>query len=113
MEFDVLERLHRAVHRDLALGRAVGVVEGRGGRAPLRDPAQVLDRQRRVEAALLRVEFELLELHQLEDLRGLGDLPFDHGWDSFVLRGAVLGDAPGAERAAGLTYDIHEVRPLI
>src|SRR5699024_4265875 len=79
MELDVLEGLHRTRHRDLALGGAVGVVE-RGSRCPpLGDTAQVLDRQRVLQTALLRVELELLELHQIEDLGRLGDLPLDHG----------------------------------
>src|SRR5699024_3429966 len=32
-----------------------------------------------LQTALLRVELELLELHQIEDLGRLGDLPLDHG----------------------------------
>ena len=79
VELDVLERLPGAGERELALGRAVGVVE-RGLRgAALGDRAQVADRERRVEAALAPVELRLLELHELQELGGLGQLAFHHG----------------------------------
>ena len=55
VELDVLERLAGAGERQLALGRAVGVVEGGLRRATLGDRAQVVDRERGVEAALLAV----------------------------------------------------------
>ena len=50
VELDVLERLAGAGERELALGRAVGVVEGGLGRAALGDGAQVVDRERAVES---------------------------------------------------------------
>ena len=46
VELHVRERLPGPRQRHLAVGGAVGVVEGRLGRTPLRDPAQVLDGQR-------------------------------------------------------------------
>src|SRR5699024_5413365 len=78
VERDVLEGLAGAVQRQFAFCGAVGVIE-RGGRgAPLRDLAQILDRQRRVQPPRLRVEFRLLELQQFEDLGGFGKLPLYH-----------------------------------
>ena len=87
VELDVLERLARARERQLALGGAVGVVEGGLRRAPLGDRAQVGDRERGVEAALAAVELGLLELHELEQLGGVGELAGDHG-GAFRQRGA-------------------------
>ena len=78
VELDVLERLTRAGERQLALRSTVGVVEGGLGRAPLRDRAQVVDRERGVEAALPAVQLGLLELHQLEQLGGIGELALHH-----------------------------------
>lgn len=86
VELDITEGLNRTLHRDLALGCAVRVVERRGRGPALRDLPQVLDRQRVLQAAFLRVEFELLELHQLEDLGRLRNLPLDHVYRSFVRR---------------------------
>lgn len=77
-ELDVFECLAGPVHRDLGLGSAVGVVERRARRAPLRDRAQVVDGQRAPESALLAVQLRLLETHQLEDLARLGQLTCDH-----------------------------------
>ena len=79
VELDVLERAAGTVERELALGGAVGVVE-RGLRgAALRDRAQIIDRERGVEAALAGVELGLLELHELEELADLGQLALNHG----------------------------------
>jgi hypothetical protein len=66
------------LERDLGLGGAVGVVEGGLRRPALSDVAQVVDRQRGVEPSLLRVEFRLLEPHELEDLVRLGELALGH-----------------------------------
>ena len=49
---------------ELGLGGAVGVVESGLRGAALRDGAQVLDRERRLQAALLRAPGRLLELQQ-------------------------------------------------
>src|SRR5699024_1853566 len=64
---------------ELALGRTVGVVEGRSRRAAFRDRPQIPDRQRRGEPAPARVQIGLLELHQLEQFTGVGKLSLD-GW---------------------------------
>ena len=106
VELDVLERLARAGERELALGGAIGVVERRLGRAALRDRAQIGDRERGVEAALAAVELGLLELHELEQLSGLGELAGDHGgclssaWRAGEARfGVVAGDVVVEEGA--------------
>ena len=52
-ELDVGERLAGPGQRDLAVGGAVGVVEGGLRRTPLGDPAEVVDGQGLVEPALL------------------------------------------------------------
>ena len=86
-ELDVPERLPGAGQRDLLLGGAFGVVEG-GLRGPAPgDGAQVVDRERRLQAALLRVQLGLLEPHQLEDLGWPGELTLDHGYPLSVLGG--------------------------
>jgi hypothetical protein len=64
--------------RQLALRRAVGVIESGLRRSPLGDRAQVVDRERGVEAALLAVQLGLLELHELEKLGGIGELALHH-----------------------------------
>jgi hypothetical protein len=78
MELHVLEGLPGAVHRELALGRTVGVVECRGGGTTLRDRAQVVDGLGLVQARPREVERRLAELHELEDLFGLRELTCDH-----------------------------------
>src|SRR5690606_38916880 len=105
VELDVLEGLDGAAHGDLSLGGAVGVVEGRGGRASLRDPPQVLDRERGGQAAPLGVEVDPLELHELEDLGGPGDLTLDHG-SSFVSGGRA--ERAGSGQGAGIIQDSTE-----
>ena len=70
VELHVGERLPRPGQGDLAVRGAVGVVEGRLGRTPLGDPAQVLDRQRRGQPALLGRQRRLLELQQRREVVG-------------------------------------------
>jgi hypothetical protein len=77
MELDVLEGLAGARQRQLALRRTIGVVEGGLRRTTLGDRAQVGDREGALETALAAVEFGL-ELHELQELAGLGQLTL-HG----------------------------------
>src|SRR5699024_11381228 len=61
-----------------------------------------LDPKKRVlQTALLRVELELLELHQIEDLGRLGDLPLDHGVSLLT----KIGRASCRERVWSLARD--------
>ena len=77
MKLDVLERLPRPGQRQLALGRAVGVVERSLRGSAFGDDAQIIDRQRLVEPAFATIQLGLLELHQLEKLRRFGELTPD------------------------------------
>src|SRR5262249_34574259 len=91
----VPERTPGAGQRDLLLSGAFGVVEG-GLRGPAPgDSAQVVDRQRRLQAPLLRVQLGLLEPHELEDLGRPGELTLDHGYPLSVLRGQGKMRGPG------------------
>jgi hypothetical protein len=78
VELDVLERLPGPRQRELGLGRALGVVERGPGRAPLGDPPQVLDRQRRAQAPPPAVEVGLLEADQGQEVLGAGELSLRH-----------------------------------
>ena len=86
VELDVAERLPRPGQRDLAVGGAVGVVERGLRRTPLGDPAQVLDRQRRREPALLGRPDRPLEPEQGRQVVALRQLPL-HRSDSITIRG--------------------------
>ncbi len=72
VELDVLERLARPRERDLALRRAVGVVERDFGRPALRDLPQVLDREGGRKPALRRVELGALEPDERRELARAG-----------------------------------------
>ena len=93
MELDVLERLTRSRQRQLPLGGAVGVVVGGFRRAPLRDALEVVDREGTLETTPGGIQLGLLELHEFEELGGLGQLTLDHGF-LFLLRWTISGRAP-------------------
>src|SRR5699024_11940368 len=64
--------------RQFTFGGAVGVIEGRGGRASFRDPPQIVNGQGAIEPALLAVPLGLLELQQFKNLRRFRKLALDH-----------------------------------
>lgn len=78
MELHVPESLTGPGEGQLALRGSVGVVEGRLGRASLGDQAQVVDGEGPLQPSLAAVELRLLELHQLEEFGGVGELALHH-----------------------------------
>ena len=106
VELDVAEGLTGPTQGDLALGGAVGVVEGGRGRASPGDRAQVPDGLSRLESPVSGVQIEFLEVEQVEDLVRVGDLALDHGGigprhrvDRTVLRTRMVVTAPTAMRS--------------
>ena len=91
VELDVLERLARARQRELALGRAVGVVERRLRRAPLGDRAQIVDASARSSSRrFVALSSGFLNCISGRSSRGFGNWRFTM-WVTF-LRGGVRWD---------------------
>ena len=73
------ERLPGPAQRHLAVGGTVGVVERGPGSTPLRDPPQVLDRQRGGQPALPGRQHRPLELQQRRQVVAPGQPAAGHG----------------------------------
>src|SRR5690606_38038208 len=78
VKLDVFEGLPGTSQREFAVGGSVGVVEGCRGGASLRDLAQIVGGERAAQSALLPIELDLLEPHELEKLADCRELSLHH-----------------------------------